>query len=167
MNIKTVDTGLFRGPRPFNYYEVLEVKKYANTSINLESNLYDIVKHKRNEEVNWMIQAHMENYHLKCGIFMPPDKKTVVSFLRLVFEKSHNGGVYVHCYHGVDRTGFMVACYRIVVCGWTVERAYKEMLENGFHWWAYWWWKNHLKMIFNENIQGTLFDSETTEPLKE
>ncbi len=41
--------------------------------------------------------------------------------------------VYVHCDHGVDRTGMVLAAYRIQVDGWTFERAYEEMRSHGFH----------------------------------
>lgn len=40
---------------------------------------------------------------------------------------------YIHCLHGEDRTGLVVALYRILVQGWTVKRAKQEMYDNGFH----------------------------------
>jgi hypothetical protein len=40
--------------------------------------------------------------------------------------------VYVHCVHGHDRTGLIIALYRLA-CGWTVDAAEKEMLDMGFH----------------------------------
>jgi len=44
-----------------------------------------------------------------------------------------DGGVFVHCTHGQDRTGVVVGAYRVLSQGWTKEAAYKEMLDNGFH----------------------------------
>jgi len=43
--------------------------------------------------------------------------------------------VFVHCRHGADRTGAMVAVYRIVVQGWTKQQAIDEMTKGpyGFH----------------------------------
>lgn len=41
--------------------------------------------------------------------------------------------VLIHCKHGADRTGCMVAIYRIVKCGWTREDAIKEFRYGGFH----------------------------------
>lgn len=40
--------------------------------------------------------------------------------------------VLVHCLHGSDRTGCMVAVYRMVKCGWTREEAIREFLEGGY-----------------------------------
>ncbi len=40
--------------------------------------------------------------------------------------------VLVHCLHGSDRTGLIVALYRILFEGWTREMALYEMTEGGF-----------------------------------
>lgn len=52
-------------------------------------------------------------------------------------------GVFVHCSHGQDRTGLVVGVYRVWIDKWSKERAYQEMLANGFHpllkgLWDYW-----------------------------
>ncbi len=52
-------------------------------------------------------------------------------------------GCLVHCEHGQDRTGLVIACYRVWKCGWTKADAEKEMLAHGFHkelrgLWEYW-----------------------------
>lgn len=43
--------------------------------------------------------------------------------------------VMVHCKHGSDRTGTIIAAYRIVFEGWSKEKAIQEMLQEqyGFH----------------------------------
>lgn len=41
-------------------------------------------------------------------------------------------GTFIHCEHGQDRTGLVVALYRIST-GWTKESARLEMMANGFH----------------------------------
>jgi tyrosine-protein phosphatase SIW14 len=38
----------------------------------------------------------------------------------------------VHCWHGADRTGAVVAAYRIAVEGWTPTQALDEMVAGGF-----------------------------------
>jgi protein tyrosine/serine phosphatase len=40
--------------------------------------------------------------------------------------------VYVHCQHGADRTGCMIGIYRVKVQGWSFEKAWAEMLADGF-----------------------------------
>lgn len=43
--------------------------------------------------------------------------------------KGHN--VHIHCTYGRDRTGIVVAYYRIAKQGWTVEEAWDEMQQYG------------------------------------
>lgn len=40
--------------------------------------------------------------------------------------------VLVHCWHGSDRTGAVVAMYRILFQGWTKADAITEMVEGGY-----------------------------------
>jgi hypothetical protein len=42
-------------------------------------------------------------------------------------------GTLVHCTHGQDRTGLVLACYREWSQGWPKAAAQKEMLDDGFH----------------------------------
>jgi len=58
-------------------------------------------------------------------------KADVLRFLAAVTESS--GGPYlVHCHHGADRAGLMVAAYRVVVQNWTKEEAIREMKTGGY-----------------------------------
>ena len=61
-----------------------------------------------------------------------PERKEVVRFLQIVTNPKRKP-VLVHCLHGADRTGTMVAFYRVAVQGWTKEEALKEMTEGGFN----------------------------------
>lgn len=38
---------------------------------------------------------------------------------------------YIHCEHGADRTGLVVALHRVVHLGWSKEEAYAEWVKNG------------------------------------
>jgi tyrosine-protein phosphatase SIW14 len=41
--------------------------------------------------------------------------------------------IFVHCRYGDDRTGMVIAAYRMADEGWTPEEARKEMEKFGFH----------------------------------
>jgi protein tyrosine phosphatase (PTP) superfamily phosphohydrolase (DUF442 family) len=60
-----------------------------------------------------------------------PNPEQVVQFLRLLRDNPPRK-VFVHCQRGAERTGVMVACYRISREQWTPERAQAEMEAFGF-----------------------------------
>lgn len=57
-----------------------------------------------------------------------------VKFLQIINDPE-NQPVFLHCRHGSDRTGTMVAIYRMAIESWPRSRAIKEMLDPrfGFH----------------------------------
>ncbi|CAK7056350.1 MAG: hypothetical protein DELT_01242 [Desulfovibrio sp.] len=46
--------------------------------------------------------------------------------------------VLVHCMHGADRTGLVIALYRMAEQGWTREEALREMREGGYGFHSVW-----------------------------
>lgn len=59
------------------------------------------------------------------------EDEDVVKFLRIVNTPSMQP-VLVHCKHGADRTGTMLAVYRIVQEGWSKQQAIDEMTDGGY-----------------------------------
>jgi len=66
-----------------------------------------------------------------------PEEKEAVRFLKIVTDPKRTP-VLVHCQHGADRTGTMVAVYRIIVQGWSKAEAIREMTEGGFRFHRIW-----------------------------
>lgn len=60
-----------------------------------------------------------------------PNIAQVAQFLRLLRDNPQRK-VFVHCRRGAERTGVMVACYRISRQQWTPEQALAEMEAFGF-----------------------------------
>ena len=60
-----------------------------------------------------------------------PEEEDMVKFLKIINDPARQP-VFVHCKRGIDRTGTMVALYRVAVQGWTREEATREMTEGGF-----------------------------------
>lgn len=60
-----------------------------------------------------------------------PEDEDVVRFLRIATDPALQP-VLVHCRRGADRTGIMVAIYRVVVEGWTKTDAIDEMTRGGY-----------------------------------
>jgi protein tyrosine/serine phosphatase len=61
-----------------------------------------------------------------------PDDHDLVIFLKVV-ESPDNWPVFVHCEFGRDRSGYMVAAYRIIVQDWTADDAIHEMFDFHFN----------------------------------
>ena len=60
-----------------------------------------------------------------------PHDEVFASFLRVV-RKNPGKKIFVHCRLGDDRTGMMVAAYRMADEGWTADEAMTEMQHFGF-----------------------------------
>lgn len=56
--------------------------------------------------------------------------------------------VLVHCWHGSDRTGIIVAAYRIVYQGWSVEAAEKEFRDEAYGYHEF-WYGNLIELLRN------------------
>ena len=60
-----------------------------------------------------------------------PRDEVLARFLA-VLRDNPGKKVFVHCRYGDDRTGMMVAAYRMSMEGWTAEEARREMDQFGY-----------------------------------
>lgn len=147
VNFHTFGEGLYRGARPdgagLTYLKSLGIK----TVINLQGGdlnkvaLRWIVSRMEPGEAPEMIQAEKENTE-KLGmnfINVPLDSLSDVTtleaqqinFLVKFMQDPSNQPLYIHCEHGADRTGLVVALYQVFVQGWTPQAAYEQMEAFG------------------------------------
>jgi len=75
----------------------------------------------------------MKYIHIPMGL-KKPSIQQIVSFLRVV-NNEQNQPVFVHCRQGADRTGMLVAIYRILVQHWPYADVYDEMRLHHFKPW--------------------------------
>ena len=61
-----------------------------------------------------------------------PKKKQVAEFLELL-RANPKPKIFVHCHRGADRTGVMVAAFRMALQGWTPPQALTEMRTFNYH----------------------------------
>jgi hypothetical protein len=67
------------------------------------------------------------------------DRPSVAQVLRVltVVCGPENQPVFLHCKHGRDRTGVIVAAHRMAHEGWAAERAMQEAKGFGLAWWQF------------------------------
>jgi protein tyrosine/serine phosphatase len=92
------------------------------------------------------VEAHdMKYVSIPWRGSMEPNPKQIAEFLELLRSNSDKQ-VFVHCQRGAERTGVMVACYRIGVDSWTSDQALNEMEQFGFRG----LWFRHLKKFVRD-----------------
>jgi len=99
----------------------------------------------------------------------PPSDAQVAEFLKL-FRDVPGQRVFVHCHYGEDRTGVMVAAYRIAMQNWTADQALREMNSFGFHYNLYRTMKAYVRNFPTSFASDAVFSSvraastSTTQP---
>jgi len=125
--IVKVSDGIYRGPRLDDLNELESLK--IHTILNLEDNSEAIKKENEAAEQLGMVVINIP----MSGISRP--KPADLSRAVKIIEDQASRPIYVHCLHGRDRTGFVIAAYKIIHNGWTVEKAYQEAVEKGHNRW--------------------------------
>lgn len=69
--------------------------------------------------------------------------------------KAVRGPILVHCWHGSDRTGTVIALYRMVIQGWSRDKAIAEMTDPqyGYHAAVYPNLEEYLKKVNVEKLR--------------
>jgi len=117
----TVSTQLYRGAQPVDS-GFAELKKLGiGIVVNLRHEPDEIARERGLVE-----QQGMQYVSIPWRGKQDPKTEQVAQFLELL-RASPGKKVFVHCERGAERTGVMVACYRISSERWTAEQALNEM----------------------------------------
>lgn len=68
-------------------------------------------------------------HHIRMNAGTPRTEQ-LVEALRII--RCRRGPIVIHCWHGSDRTGIVVALYRIMYQGWSKEEAIDELRNGGY-----------------------------------
>jgi tyrosine-protein phosphatase SIW14 len=124
-NFHQVDDHVFRGAQPseegFRYLAKLGVK----TVVDLRES--DARARKEEQEVT---AAGMKYVNVPMTGLTPPTQAEIAAILGIL-ENEKEGAVFVHCKRGADRTGAVIASYRIDHDGWDNARALSEAKADG------------------------------------
>lgn len=125
-NFYRVNPKLYRAAQPsvnaFHEYKRFGIK----TVINLRANHSD--KKKVGHSGLKLIEVPINTWSLDDG-------EVIAVLLHL---KNEPGPILVHCQHGADRTGTIMAMYRIIFQDWSREEALDEMKNGGYGYHSIW-----------------------------
>lgn len=115
--------------------------KTHNSSINEPEKIQFLKEYFDKTSQKWYLEAleekcNAERFGMKW-INMPIPARTIpkeqqISELFKMFENPDNGPIYIHCLEGKDRTGIMVALYRVLRQGLGFEQACQDMSSKGY-----------------------------------
>jgi len=119
-----VDEHVYRSEQP-NHEAMVEVEKFGIKSVlNLRGH------HDDEDEVS---ETNLVTYHVPLRASDINDENVVTA---LNIMRQAEKPVLVHCWHGADRTGAIIAMYRIIEQGWRKQEAISELIEGGYHYHA-------------------------------
>lgn len=127
-NFHKVDDRIYRGAQPGpQSWESL-----ARLGVKTVIDLRPSTEHSCKDEKQAVEAAGMQYVNVPMKGVVAPSDKSVSKVLSLVNDSE--GPVFVHCRRGADRTGTVVACYRISHDGWTNQKALREAAKYGMSW---------------------------------
>ncbi|HSB11324.1 MAG TPA: tyrosine-protein phosphatase [Blastocatellia bacterium] len=127
-NFHRVTETLYRGAQPLSG----GLKKLSELGIRSVINLRgeDDVNRQEEKEAE---AAGLRYFSLPMpGLSAPSDEQ--VNRAMTLIENPDNQPVFVHCKRGSDRTGTIIAVYRISHDGWSADQATAEAKKHGMSW---------------------------------
>jgi tyrosine-protein phosphatase SIW14 len=146
-NFYKVNADLYRGGQPSE----AGIKQLASMGIKTIVDLRDNDERSKTEE-EWAASAGIRFISIPLGNWFGPKDADVARVAAAIDDKSDQP-VFVHCKRGSDRTGTMIAVYRISHEGWTGERAAAEAGKFGMGWWQI-WMKDYINDYYRDYLKG-------------
>ena len=110
-------------------------------------------------ERTWCEERNLNFISIPLSYWILPTRKQLEQFFSIINDQSKRP-VYIHCKHGRDRTGMLVAIYRIDAENWTADAAYSEMKDKGFRAiqmhqlkWAVYGYERRMKRLTNNELR--------------
>lgn len=150
-NLYSVSSKLYRSEQPVtDDWNVLK-NEGVTTVINLRRKDTDSRTVKDNS-------IHYVHLPMKASNI---DYNKVVECLRLINESK--GACLIHCLHGSDRTGCIIACSRLVFCDWSRQEAINEFLDEKFGYHKFWFpgIKKFLEEVNVEKLKKDVLSDKT------
>ncbi len=127
-NFQKVDDHVYRGAQPTR-------DGFSNLSKLGIQTVIDLREPGRRSatEQKWVTDAGMHYISVPMYGMATPSNESVLKVLGLLEDRGA-GPVFVHCKRGADRTGGVIACYRVEHDHWRNDRALAEARSMGMSW---------------------------------
>jgi protein tyrosine/serine phosphatase len=156
-NAGKINEHLYRGSQP-SLTEISQLKKLGVTTV---IDLRAEAPQTAREEGKRVEALGMHFQRIPIGGFSNPSNADLIRFFQIL-RVSPSQTVFVHCEFGRDRTGIMIAAYRIAFEHWSSDQALSEMMQFGFN---HSWHPSMIRFVHNlpTRIQS---DAELKKALK-
>lgn len=140
MRLDKVSPNLYRGSRPECWWHVQYLREIGVTHV------VNLQRSGDGEISRWCTYFGLKFLDFDwSGIFTPPAKEVYEILYLLDGQAVPRPTFFVHCRHGRERTGFLVAAYRLHVQLWDYDRAYIEWMALGARFPQFWLWERELR----------------------
>ena len=123
---------LYRGAQPREG----GLRRLAELGINTVINLRGASERTRSDEAE-AAGLGLRYFNVPMPVWGRPEDGHVLRVLEII-SAPESGRVFVHCKDGVDRTGMVVALYRITADGWSADAAAREAEARGMRRFQVW-----------------------------
>jgi tyrosine-protein phosphatase SIW14 len=145
-NFHEVNSKLYRGAQP----KVGGMPQLVGLGIKTIVNLRGQGEGVRKEEVEARA-AGLRYFNVPFDRMGRPDDAEVNQVLSII-DAPENQPIFVHCKQGVDRTGTVIAIFRITHDGWNSEQAKAEANRYGMHPWER-GMKNYIRDYYQRHLK--------------
>jgi uncharacterized protein (TIGR01244 family) len=128
-NFHTVNAHIYRGGQPREG----GLRRLAALGVKTVINLRDDDARAREEEREAR-SLGLRYFNIPLSRAHRPDPRQIDELFAML-DAAGNQPVFVHCKRGADRTGALIAVYRVAREGWTAERAVEEAERYGMGFW--------------------------------
>ena len=131
-NLYKVNENLYRGGQPTE----AGIKELKRMGVKTVIDLRDDDDRARREG-EWTRSAGLRFINIPLSNWFGPKTTDIDAILKQI-DLAENQPVFVHCKRGSDRTGTVIAVYRITHDRKTGKEANDEAKKFGFGWWQFW-----------------------------
>jgi uncharacterized protein (TIGR01244 family) len=128
LNFHQVNDRIYRGAQP----DVEGFDSLAKLGVKTVIDLRPENEHSCKAERRAVEAAGMHYINVPFNGVHAPSDKNISKVLGLLDDSA--SPIFVHCRRGADRTGTVLACYRITHDGWDNRRALREAVSLGMSW---------------------------------